>query len=112
MRTTTFISILFLLFFFSSNLFAQKHPRTTNLGKEQVKIKKTILHGIKTGELTRGEVKMLAKKSKMLKKHIKKAKMDGIITTKEKRRLNKESNRLKKQIFLQKHDAQKRVKAS
>lgn len=72
--------------------------------KRQDLQRKRIKQGVKSGELTKAEVKVLKKDQKKIKVMEKRAEKDGVITLREKRRLNKAQNRTSKKIFKKKHN--------
>lgn len=86
------------------------HAQTTQrkVTKTQVKQKKKIKQGVRSGELTKKEAKRLRKQQKNIAKTKRAAKADGQVTRKEKARLRKKQARASKDIYIQKHDGQKR----
>ncbi len=76
-----------------------------------VKVKKTIKlqnqkirHGVKSGQLTRGEVKQLKRQQKYLKRTVRRSAADGVITRGEKRRITKKTRKLNRNIARKKHN--------
>lgn len=67
-----------------------------------------IRHGVKTGELTRAEVKELKQQRREIRREEHAYKADGHLTKAERRDLHHDMNALSKDIYNEKHDAEKR----
>lgn len=67
-----------------------------------------IRHGVKTGELTRAEVKELNQQRREIRREEHAYKADGHLTKDERRDLHHDMNALSKDIYNEKHDAEKR----
>jgi hypothetical protein len=64
--------------------------------------------GIRSGELTRHEVKRLEREQTHIRHDEARAKSDGVFTPKERARIQREQNRASADIYRQKHDNQDR----
>ncbi len=67
-----------------------------------------IKQGAQSGQLTRKETAVLAKKTATLKEEKQEIKADGVVTTEERKDYRKDKKRLSKKIYRQKHDNQTR----
>jgi hypothetical protein len=67
-----------------------------------------IAQGVRSGELTRPEVRRLAHGEFRLHRHERIAKSDGIVTRAERYRLHRHADRMSARIYRQKHDPQSR----
>jgi hypothetical protein len=67
-----------------------------------------IAHGIRTGELTRREVRMIEREQKKLRKMKRRALRDGYVTRKERKRIKRAEKKLSRLITQQKNDRQTR----
>jgi hypothetical protein len=105
MKRTVLIIISILIA--TSGIYAQ-NTYTPKIDKKQNVQLQKIKKGVKSGELTRGEAKILLKKEAKLQKMKKISKADGKITRNERKLLRKEARKLDKKIYKQKHDKQKR----
>ena len=107
MRTKIFLLAAgAILFAFSYSTLAQtKTPRAT---KRQINQQERIRHGVKRGELTKGETIRLEKQQKKIQKDKIKAKSDGVVTKKERAKLHAEQNRASRTIYRKKHNLRKK----
>jgi hypothetical protein len=80
---------------------------TPRVGKRQVQQQARIKEGVKSGELTRREVRRLEREQAKIAVDKAKAKSDGVVTPAERAKLTREQNRASRHIVKQKHDAQK-----
>ena len=69
---------------------------------------KRIVHGVKTGELTKGETKKLVGQQVHIKRTKRRAKADGKITRKERREIRRKQRRANANIYNKKHNIQQR----
>ncbi len=81
---------------------------TPTINKTQKKQQIRIHQGIKSGELTRGEVRKLENQQKVIQRDKKIAKADGIVTSRERKNIRKEQNRASNNIYKKKHNRIKR----
>ncbi len=70
-----------------------------------------IRHGVITGELTRGEARVLKKEQRRIHRKLKKAWADGRMSRREWRRLERLQNRASRHIFRLKHNSNFRHRA-
>jgi 3-hydroxymyristoyl/3-hydroxydecanoyl-(acyl carrier protein) dehydratase len=90
---------------FSAALSAQNTPKVDARQSTQ---KARIRDGVKDGELTKKEAKIVRAEQRHIKKVEKKAKSDGEITAKERAKLDRKQDRASKRIVKQKNDNQTR----
>lgn len=77
---------------------------TPSINKTQKKQQIRIHQGIKSGELTRGEVRKLENQQKAIQRDKKIAKADGVVTPRERKHIRKEQNRASNNIYKKKHN--------
>jgi len=70
-----------------------------------------VLQGVKSGELTKDEVKDLRESKKAIRDKVKDAKSDGKVTLEERKDIHKDLNDRSKDIYEKKHNDVKRPKA-
>ena len=70
--------------------------------------KQRVINGVKSGELTVGETRRLAKQQRKINRLEKNYKADGHLTKRERAKLHRAQNRASKNIYRQKHDRQRR----
>ena len=63
-----------------------------------------IKHGIKSGELTKGEAIRLGAEQSKIKMDEARAKSDGVVTARERAKLKREQNRASRHIYRKKHN--------
>lgn len=90
---------------------ANAGDRTPGANKRMRNQKARIKQGVRSGELTKDEVKELRKGHKEVRKEIRDAKKDGVVTKEERKDIQKDLNAESKKIYQEKHDADKRDKA-
>ena len=84
---------------------AQPLPRIDRLERSA---QKRIRQGIRSGELTRQEIRRLEKEQARIRVKEARAKLDGTVTRQERRHLFRNLNRASRDIYRQKHDRQRR----
>ncbi|MCH2046664.1 MAG: hypothetical protein MK212_21300 [Saprospiraceae bacterium] len=94
------------LFFITNNADAQ--TRTPKVSKRQVNQQKRIGHGIKSGELTRGEVYRLERQQRDVHRTKRAAKADGVVTGRERAVIHHKQNRASANIYHKKHNSTSR----
>lgn len=100
MKTKLFL--LGLLFIgFSAGLFAQSTPVSNKKQRNQTK---RIVHGVKNGELTKGETKQLVRQQVHIKRTKRRAKADGKVTRQERREIHRKQRRANVNIYHKKHN--------
>ena len=95
------------LFFigFSSGLLAQPTPVVNKKQKRQAK---RIVHGVKNGELTKGETKQLIGQQVHIKRTKRRAKADGQVTRKERQEIHRKQRRANANIYYKKHNTKQK----
>lgn len=86
------------------NFTAQAQVTKKRIVKTQVKQQKRIKHGIKNGELTKGEVIRLQKQQANIQRTKRKAKLDGKVTRKEKTVIRTKQAKASRNIARKKHN--------
>ncbi len=89
-------------------LTAQAQQETPKVDKRQKVQKERISHGIKNGELTRKETRLLVKEQKHIKRAERRAESDGIVTKRERVRLDRKQDRANRHIRRTKHNVRDR----
>ncbi|MBN2430596.1 MAG: hypothetical protein JXQ27_03940 [Acidobacteria bacterium] len=82
--------------------------RTPVITQRQVNQQAHIRQGIRSGELTRGEVRLLQREQAKIRCHKRIAKSDGVVTTWERKKLTREQNRANRHIYQAKHNGRVR----
>ena len=103
-----FKALLFSLFFVGFAFTASAQTATPKVTKQQVRQQKRIAHGVKNGELTRGEVAKLQRQQRSINRSKKRAKADGVVTKKERVVLNARQKRASANIHHKKNNARDR----
>ena len=94
--------LLGLLFIgFTAGLFAQTTPVVNKKQKNQTK---RIVHGVKNGNLTKGETKKLVGQQIHINRTKRRAKADGQVTRKERREIKRKQHRASANIYYKKHN--------
>lgn len=76
--------------------------------KTQIKQQKRIKHGVKNGELTKGETIRLKKQQANIQRAKRKAAADGVVTRKEKAVIKSKQKKASKNIARKKHNSRDR----
>ncbi|HQG56083.1 MAG TPA: hypothetical protein PL101_00915 [Bacteroidales bacterium] len=100
------LTAIMILAFSSSMLLAQRGT-VSNSARQGVQ-QERINEGIRSGELTRREARLLKREQRKIQIEKKLAQADGQVTPREKRFLRREQNRASRHIARQKHDRQSR----
>ncbi|MEW5891102.1 MAG: hypothetical protein AB1768_19160 [Pseudomonadota bacterium] len=104
-----FVSILvagLATFYFSTP--AQAGTRDPAVNHRQHHQQQRIAQGVRSGELTRGEVRHLAREQRAIRAEERAYKADGHLTARERADLHRDLNRSSRHIYNEKHDAEKR----
>lgn len=99
---TKFLMLLLFCLGFAFTTSAQ--TATPKVNKRQVNQKKRTVQGVKTGELTKGEVAQIRKQQKSIDRTEKRAKADGKVTLKERAIIQKRQNNASKNIARKKNN--------
>ncbi|MDI1361149.1 hypothetical protein [Methylotenera sp.] len=86
--------------------------RDPNVNKHQHNQDRRIAQGVKSGELTRGEVKDLRGDQRSIRQEERAFKSDGNLTKDERQELHQDQHAASKEIYQEKHDAQERPRAN
>ena len=81
---------------------------TPALDAREANQRQRIAQGVRSGELTRPEMRRLVRGEVRLHRHERLAKRDGDVTRAERIRLQNQADRMSRRIWLQKHDPQLR----
>lgn len=87
---------------------AQPTPKTPRITKRQINQQARIRQGVKSGELTKGETRVLEKEQAKIQHDKKVAKADGKVTPQERRKIRREQNKASRDIKDLKHNALKK----
>lgn len=101
MKTRFLMMLLFCLGFAFTTSAQTATPKVT---KRQVNQKKRTVNGVKTGELTKGEVAQINAQQKSVNRTKKRAKSDGTVTKKERAVIHKRQNNASKNIARKKNN--------
>jgi len=98
--------LLGLLFIgFLAGSFAQSAPVVNKKQRNQAK---RIVHGVKTGELTKGETKKLVGQQVHIKRTKRRARADGQVTRKERQEIHRKQRRANVNIYHKKNNMKQR----
>jgi len=101
----------------SRHIYAEKHDgqsgapgvaRDPGVNARQVNQRERIQQGIRSGELTRGEVRQIGAEQRAIRQEERQYKSDGVLTKAERKDLQQDLNVASKDIYNQKHDAERR----
>jgi hypothetical protein len=107
MKATKTIATALSLLILSGTAFAgSTHDPVVN--KRQRHQQKRIVQGIRSGELTRGEVLRLEKEQARIRREERRFKADGVLTKRERIKLHRDLDRASRHIYKEKHDNQNR----
>jgi uncharacterized membrane protein YebE (DUF533 family) len=101
---TTVAAVLSCVVLMGSLTFAE----AANINQRQRNQQQRIREGVRSGELTRHEVKRLGREQTHIRRDEAWAKSDGVFTPRERARIQQEQNRASADIYRQKHDNQTR----
>ncbi len=102
------IGTILLLLGATGNQVTAHQTHTPGITKEQIKARKKINHGVRSGALTRKEYKRLQMQQSRINYHKQIAKADGVVTGRERKHIRKQQRRAGYNINRQLHDAQRR----
>ena len=99
----------------SKDIYNEKHDADKAIhdplvNRRQSEQQARIRQGVKSGELTKGEVQSLRGEERAIRQEERQFKSDGKLTVAERQKLNADQNKASKDIYDEKHDADKRVK--
>ncbi|MEO0471044.1 MAG: hypothetical protein AAF206_15560 [Bacteroidota bacterium] len=101
-------ALLFSLLFVGFAFTASAQTATPKVSKKQIRQQKRIAQGVKSGDLTRGEVAQLQRQQRSIQRSKKRAKADGVVTKKERVILNARQKRASANIQHKKNNARDR----
>ena len=82
----------------------EAQTQTPQIRKTQVKQHKRVVHGVKTGTLTRKEAATLQRKQDGVTVAKRKVKSDGVVTKRERAKIQARQAKLGKEIYLKKNN--------
>lgn len=85
--------------------------RTPAVRRRARRQKARVIQGVKSGELTKNEVKDLRQDGKAIRQEVKDAKSDGVVTKEERKQIHKDLNKSSKKIYEYKHNDEKQPAA-
>lgn len=83
---------------------ASAHPVTPRVDRREARQGARIHHGVRTGQLTRGEVRRLRAGQVRVHRMERRAKADGFVGARERAQLNRAQNRQNRRIYRLKHN--------
>ncbi len=92
------------LFVFGVATFTNAQSKTPAVTKRQVNQQKRIVHGVKSGELTKGEVIQLERQQKNIQQTKRAAKADGVVTKRERVIIHHKQNKASANVYRKKHN--------
>ena len=98
------IIFISLFSFISFSVTSQAQMQTPQVNQRQGVQQKRIHQGIKSGELTKGEVVKLEQQQKRVQKHKELVKSDGVVTKKERKGLRLHQQKASQNIYRKKHN--------
>ncbi|MDX2030173.1 MAG: hypothetical protein SF339_05870 [Blastocatellia bacterium] len=81
---------------------------TPVVNQRQGNQRKRVRQGIRSGELTRGEVRSIRKDQQEVREEKREAKADGVVTREERREIKQEQNQASRRIYRKKHNRRDR----
>ena len=87
---------------------AQAGTNDPGVNKRQQNQHERIVNGVKSGELTRSEVRSLRADQRAIRAEEREFKSDGVLTRGERRELHRDLNESSRDIYREKHDASTR----
>jgi len=113
---TTISLLLASLTIFAGQAFAeqgarQHRPRDPGVNQRQHNQQHRIQQGVRSGQLTKEEVKDLRSEQKAIRQEERAYKSDGKLTKEERKDLHQDMNELSKDIYQEKHDGDTRPRA-
>lgn len=87
---------------------AQAHPRDPGVNARQHHQQQRIGQGVRSGELTRSEMRRLEREQRHIRQEERRYQSDGVLTTAERRDLQHDMNVASRHIYREKHDAERR----
>ena len=113
---TTISLLLASLTIFAGQAFAeqgarQHRPRDPGVNQRQHNQQHRIQQGVRSGQLTKEEVKDLRSEQKAIRQEERAYKSDGQLTKEERKDLHQDMNELSKDIYQEKHDGDTRPRA-
>jgi hypothetical protein len=82
--------------------------RTPVVTQRQINQQARIRQGVRSGQLTRGETRLLQREQAKIRHHKRLARADGVVTRWERKKLNREQNRASRHIYRAKHNGRAR----
>ncbi len=107
-KTMTILMTLGILFGLTVTSFAHGNRKVPVARKRQVEQQQRIGQGVRSGELTRNEVRGLQKEQRDIQQEIRESRGDGIVTGAERRDIQQEQNQASRHIRRAKHNRRDR----
>lgn len=104
MKKITLLTVLSFMLVVAANA----QTATPKVDKRQQIQKERISNGVKNGELTRQETRMVVRDQRHIRRVERRAEADGIVTGRERARLDRKQDRASRQIARTKHNARER----
>jgi hypothetical protein len=107
-KAMTMLIALGILFGLTVTSFAHGNNKVPVARKRQVEQQRRIGQGIRSGELTKREVRGLEKEQRDINQEIRESKSDGVVTGAERRDIQQEQNQARRHIYRAKHNRRDR----
>lgn len=107
-KAMTILMTVGILFGLTATSFAQGKTKVPGARKRQHDQQHRIRQGVRSGELTRGEVRSIGGEQRDVNQEIRESKADGIVTHAERRDIRQEQNQASRQIYRKKHNRRDR----
>ncbi len=111
MKITRILVASIVLGLFCGIVLAQEQtppPKTPRITKKQIHQQTRIKQGVKSGELTKGEIKRLEKEQAKIQHDKRAAKADGKVTPQEREKIRREQRKSSRDIYRLKHNERTR----
>jgi uncharacterized membrane protein len=108
-RLSTIMLILGLLMGVTTGAYAHDNDtKTPGIKRRQHHQQKRIVHGVRSGELTRREASRLRREHREIRQDVREIKSDGDVTRRERIKIHREQNRASRHIYRAKHNKRDR----
>jgi len=105
-KTSSILIAVVISLFAGLSVMAQTTPgtHTPHINQRQHEQQKRIRHGVRSGELTRGEARRLERDERGIRQEERAARADGVVTRGERREINRDLNKTSRRVYRAKHN--------